>query len=119
MRCITFSLLLLAAIASGQARRVDDAALKNSGKSGEDWLTYGLTQGETRFSPLKQIDASNVSRLGFFRATPLGPGGGNQEATPLVSNGVIYAVSNWSVVRAIDGITDEARCKWDPELNQH
>jgi hypothetical protein len=48
-------------------QRVDDAALKNAAKSVSDgdWLSYGLTLGETRFSPLKQIDASNVKRLGL------------------------------------------------------
>jgi len=51
----------------GQAKRVDDAALKNAAKSASDgdWLTYSLTPGETRYSPLKQIDASNVKRLGL------------------------------------------------------
>jgi len=45
--------------------RVDDAALKNAAKSASDgdWLSYGLTPGETRYSSLKQIDASNVKRL--------------------------------------------------------
>src|SRR5262245_18883660 len=48
-----------------QTRRIDDAALRNSGKTGEESLTYGLTPGETRYSPLKQIDVSNVSHLGL------------------------------------------------------
>ena len=36
-------------ISSGQARRVDDPALRNAAKSASDgdWLTYGLTPGET------------------------------------------------------------------------
>ena len=75
---------LAAWIADGQQpRRVDDAALKNAGKTGEEWLTYGLNPGETRYSPLKQIDATNVSRLGLAWSYEIGPGGGNQEATPL------------------------------------
>src|SRR5881227_2777826 len=65
-----------------QARRVDDLALRNAGKTGEEWLTYGLTPGETRYSPLKQLDATNVSRLGLAWSYEVGPGGGNQEATP-------------------------------------
>jgi quinohemoprotein ethanol dehydrogenase len=73
-------------ISSAQVRRVDDAALKNAAKSTSDgdWLTYGLTPGETRFSPLKQIDASNVKRLGLVWSYEVGDGGGDQEATPLV-----------------------------------
>ncbi len=49
-----------------------------------EWLTYGLTPGETRYSPLKQINDGNVSRLGLAWSYDVGPGGGNQEATPLV-----------------------------------
>ena len=57
--------LISASLAFGQAHRIDDAALKNAGKSGDEWLTYGLDQGETRYSPLNQINTSNVSRLGL------------------------------------------------------
>jgi glucose dehydrogenase len=47
-----------------QGRRVDDGVLRNAGTGGEDWLTYGLDPGQKRYSPLTQIDASNVTRLG-------------------------------------------------------
>jgi len=77
-----------------QARRIDDLALRNSGKTGEEWLTYGLTPGETRYSPLKQIDTSNVSRLGLAWSYDVGLGGGNQEATPLFWNGTLYGITN-------------------------
>ncbi len=74
--------ILIAHTAQSQARHVDDAALKKAGKTGEDWLTYGLTPGETRYSPLTQIDATNVQRLGLAWAYDIGPGGGGQEAPP-------------------------------------
>lgn len=105
-------------VAGQQVRRIDDLALKNAGKTGEEWLTYGLTPQETRFSPLKQIDTTNVSRLGLAWSFDLGTGGGNQEATPLEWNGKIYAISNWSVVIAVDARTGKERWRWDPEVNQ-
>jgi alcohol dehydrogenase (quinone), dehydrogenase subunit len=71
-------------IAFGQARRVDDIALRNAGKSGDEWLTYGLTPGETRYSPLNQINTTNVGKLVPGWSYDLGAGGGNQEGTPLV-----------------------------------
>src|SRR5262245_6384109 len=77
-------------VAVGQTRRVDDLVLRNAGRSGEEWLTYGMTPGETRYSPLKQIDTTNVSRLGLAWSYELGAGGGNQEATPLFWNGNLY-----------------------------
>jgi len=111
-------LILATWVMVGQTRRIDDLALKTAGRTGEEWLTYGLTPGETRYSPLKQIDTSNVSRLGLAWAFELGNGGGNQEATPLYWNGSIYAITNWSVVYAIDARTGKERWRWDPEVNQ-
>ncbi|PYS08077.1 MAG: PQQ-dependent dehydrogenase, methanol/ethanol family [Acidobacteria bacterium] len=106
-------------IAAGQqARRVDDLALRNAGRTGEEWLTYGLTPGETRYSPLKQIDTSNVSRLGLAWTYDVGTGGGNQEATPLFWNGTLYGITNWSIVFAVDARTGKERWRWDPEVNQ-
>jgi quinohemoprotein ethanol dehydrogenase len=102
-----------------QAKRVDDAMLKNAAKSaGEDWLSYGFTPHETRYSPLAQINASNVSRLSQAWSYDLGAGGGNQEGTPLVYNGTIYVITNWSVVFAVDARTGKERWRWDPEVNQ-
>src|SRR5213083_28455 len=101
-----------------QTRRVDDLTLKNAGKTGEEWLTYGLTPGETRYSPLRQIDANNVSRLGPAWSYDVGQGGGNQEATPLFWNGTLYGITTWSVVFAVDARTGTERWRWDPEVNQ-
>ena len=101
-----------------QARRVDDAALRNASKSGDEWLTYGRDPGETRYSPLNLINAGNVSRLGLKWSYDLGVGGGNQEATPLVRNGVLYSITNWSVVFAVDARTGKQLWRWDPEVNQ-
>jgi quinohemoprotein ethanol dehydrogenase len=103
---------------SQQTRRIDDTALKNAGKTGEEWLSYGLTPGETRYSPLKQIDATNVSRLGLEWSFDIGPGGGGQESTPLMFNGTIYNVTNWSIVYAVDARTGKEKWRWDPEVNR-
>ncbi len=112
---ITLSLALL-----GQTKRVDDALLRNAAKSASDgdWLSYGLTPGETRFSPLKQIDASNVKRLGLVWSYEVGDGGGDQEATPLVWNNTIFGVTNWSIVFAVDARTGKEKWRWDPEVNR-
>jgi quinohemoprotein ethanol dehydrogenase len=100
-----------------QPKKVDDAALRTAGKTGEEWLVNGLNPGETRYSPLKQIDASNVGRLGLAWSYEVGPGGGTQESTPLVSNGVMYSVTNWSIVFAVDARTGKEKWRWDPEVN--
>ena len=116
--------LTLTAQGQSQGRRVNDAVLRTAGTSGDDWLTYGLDQGEQRYSPLTQIDASNVTRLGTVWSfeIPGGnsnpPGGGNQEATLLASNGVLYGITTWSVVYAVDARSAKQLWKWDPEVNR-
>jgi quinohemoprotein ethanol dehydrogenase len=110
--------LFVATVGGQQPARVDDEALKKAGQTGDDWLTYGLNQAETRFSPLTEINAANVSRLGLAWSYEVGSGGGGQEATPLVASGTIYAITNWSVVFAVDARTGKERWRWDPQVNQ-
>ena len=102
-------LAFVAGSAFAQAQKpgkVDDATLRNAAQGkGEDWLSYGFTPQETRYTPLSQINASNVSRLGLAWSVEVGPGGGGQEATPLVHNGVIFSTTQWSVVFAVDART--------------
>ena len=98
--------------------RVDDQALRRAPHAGDEWLTYGLTQSETRYSPLADINTTNVGRLGFAWSYDVGPGGGGQEATPLVWNGTIFGITNWSVVFAVDARTGKERWRWDPQVNQ-
>lgn len=84
----------------------------------DEWTRYGLTPGETRYSPLNQINTSNVSRLGHAWTYEVGRGGGGQEATPLFSNGTLYSITNWSIVFAVDARTGKEKWRWDPEVNQ-
>ena len=68
--------------------------------SGSDWPMYRHDQAGTGYSPLKQIDRTNVSGLapawsyGLQSDAPAtgrgGAGGGNSEATPIVVTGVMY-----------------------------
>ncbi len=117
---IALSLPLLGPALFAQAKRIDDAALRNAARSASDgdWLSYGLTLGETRYSPLKQIDASNVKRLGLMWSYEAGDGGGDQEATPLVWNNTIFGVTNWSIVFALDARTGKEKWRWDPLVNR-
>jgi quinohemoprotein ethanol dehydrogenase len=101
---------------------VDAQVLKNAGTPADSlpgsWLSYGRTQNETRYSPLKQIDTTNVNRLGLTWSYVLGAGGGNQEGTPLVWNNTLYGITTWSVVYALDARTGKELWRWDPEVNQ-
>ena len=116
------TLTLISTVTAQQPRAVDANVLKVAGTANDpmagSWLTYGLTQAETRYSLLNRIDASNVGKLGLSWSYVLGAGGGNQEGTPLVWNNTIYGVTTWSVVFAVDARTGKELWKWDPEVNQ-
>ena len=118
-------ILGLAGIAVGmaqQSRPVDDAALNNAAKTGEEWLSYNANWSEQRYSPLDQINASNVGRLGlaWYLDIPAAPGRPqtHQEATPLVHDGVLYSITPWSIVYAVDARTGKELWRSDPEVNQ-
>ena len=101
---------------------VDTKVLRAAGTAADalpgSWVAYGKTQGETRYSPLKQIDTTNVSRLGLAWTYEVGAGGSNQEGTPLMWNNTLYGITTWSVVYALDARTGERIWRWDPEINQ-
>ena len=56
---------------------------------GANWLSYGRTYDEQRFSPLDQIAADNVANLQLRWSFPTGTKRG-LEATPIVVDGVLY-----------------------------
>src|SRR5262245_24428211 len=61
-----------------QGRRIDDVALKNAARTGEEWLSYGLSPYEQRYSALKGLDPTNVGRLGLAWSYEVGVGNGGQ-----------------------------------------
>jgi quinohemoprotein ethanol dehydrogenase len=101
---------------------VTNDVLRRSGSANDAlpgaWLSYGRSQGETRYSPLKQIDPTNAKRLGLAWSYVMGAGGGNQEGTPLMWNNTLYGITTWSVVFALDARTGKELWRWDPEVNQ-
>src|SRR5580704_13192789 len=69
---------------------VTDADLQNPAPG--EWLTWRRTYDDQGFSPLKQINKSNVAQLRSTWTWSL-PSGAN-EATPLVHDGVIFVHSS-------------------------
>jgi quinohemoprotein ethanol dehydrogenase len=121
-RVLLFGLAAISIGSAQQSRPVDEEALKNAGKTGEEWISYNVNWSEQRYSPLDQINAGNVSRLGlaWYLDIPAAPGRPqtHQEGTPLVHNGVLYSIAPWSVVYAVDARTGKELWRSDPEVNQ-
>jgi quinohemoprotein ethanol dehydrogenase len=83
--------------------------------AGADWTMYGRTNDEQRFSALSQINEQNIGQLGLLWDHELGTTRG-LEATPLVSNGVIYTTGEWSIAYALDAKTGEILWTFDPKV---
>ena len=90
---------------------VDEAAVLQSPNA--EWLTYGGDYAERHYSPLNQIDASNVHRLGLAWQWEVTGTAGALEATPLVADGVLYGTGTWSDVFALDAATGELIWRWN------
>jgi quinohemoprotein ethanol dehydrogenase len=105
-----FAALILTACgpAGVDAKRIEAA------EAGE-WLSYGRTYDEQRFSPLDQINGATVSRLGVAWWTEFDTDRG-QEATPLIADGVLYTTTTWSKVYAFDAKTGKALWSYDPKV---
>ncbi|MEQ1886280.1 MAG: PQQ-binding-like beta-propeller repeat protein [Bryobacteraceae bacterium] len=91
---------------------VTDAALASPAPG--DWLTWRRSHDDQGFSPLKQIDKSNVSslRLAWSWALSNGP----NESTPLVHDGVMFVHGFGDRVQAMDGATGNLLWDYKREL---
>jgi quinohemoprotein ethanol dehydrogenase len=100
---------------AARAGNVTEARLTNADSDPDDWMSYGRTYNEQRFSPLKQVNDQNVSGLGLAWYVDLDVRRG-QEATPLVADGVMYFSTAWSKVFAVNAATGERIWSYDPKV---
>ena len=100
---------------SATAVSITDAQLVQADNQPANWLTYGRTYNEQRFSPLKQIDDHNAKRLGLVWSFDLDTHRG-QEATPIVVDGVMYFSTAWSKVFAVNAATGALLWSYDPKV---
>lgn len=115
LKIASLALLLLAPIVG--ATPVDQAAIVASENDGSQWLSHGRTYTEQRFSPLKQITEQNADQLGLAWHLDLDNHRG-LEATPLFSDGVLYASLSWSRAIAIDVKTGKQLWAFDPQIDR-
>src|SRR5271156_4202706 len=100
-RILTILLLLAPVSLSAQA-----------GTAYGEWPTYGGDLGNTRYSPLDQINADNFNKLQIawrFKTDHQGPRPEFQlESTPLMVHGVLFTTAgSRRAVLALDAVTGE------------
>jgi quinoprotein glucose dehydrogenase len=90
-----------------------------------EWRHYSGDAGGTKYSPLDQITKDNVQNLrvawrwpfadnALQKENPLLRTARNEE-TPLMVNGVVYAVTGLGLIAALDPATGAARWVYDPQ----
>ncbi len=98
---------------------VTDRMLQNPDPG--DWLMWRRTLNTWGYSPLTQINRTNVRQLSLMWSRGLGAG--LQEGTPLVYRGTMYFPNPLDVVQALDAATGdlkwEYRRKLPDDLNKY
>ena len=94
---------------------VTDAMLQNPAEG--DWLTWRRNSAVSGYSPLKQINKTNIGRLRETWSWALA--NGVNESTPLAHDGVIFAMSAGDVVQAINGANGDFLWQYTRRLPKH
>src|SRR5712671_3893796 len=82
----------------------------------DNWQVYGGTKENIRYSSLKQIDTSNVSRLTPAWTYHTGDAGDMTQiqVNPIIVDGVLYGVSPKLKLFALDAATGKERWVFNP-----
>jgi quinoprotein glucose dehydrogenase len=80
------------------------------------WRHHGGDSGHTQYSPLRQIDTTNVGRLkvAWIYRTGDSESRTQIQCNPIVVNGVLYATSPKTKVFALEAATGKALWTFDP-----
>jgi len=122
--CVTVSLVVVSwactrsrftADRPAKSADVNESRIVQADSDPGNWMTYGRTYSEQRFSPLKRINDSNISQLGLAWYFDLDTRRG-QEATPIVVDGVMYFTTAWSKVFALNAVTGQLLWSFDPKV---
>jgi len=101
---ILFLLVSFFSIASPARSQVTFDRLLNSAKEPQNWLTYSGDYAGRRFTPLDQINTTNVRSLSARWVYQTGATG-KLETTPLVVDGILYATAQDDRAFALDART--------------
>jgi len=92
-----------------------------------DWTYYGGDPGGSRYSPLTQINKSNVAGLKAaweYHTGDVSDGSDNRrksefETTPIVADGTMYLSTPFNRVVALDPETGREKWSFDPKIDLH
>src|SRR2546425_12868139 len=104
LQLVTVFLTLMAAGAA--AITLQDQALLRADADQDNWRLHGRTYDNQRFSPLTEINASNVKQLKPVALIQTGVAN-SMEATPIEIEGILFVEAAGNVVQAYDAVSGE------------
>lgn len=125
----------LAAAAAVAVLGACSGGVEASGRQAAEWPAYGGDPGGSRYSPLDQIDKTNVERLRVAWTYRTGDGAhvdealrdapctrchvsdSKFEATPVLAGGTLYLSTPADRVIALDPETGAERWRYDPQID--
>ncbi|HKS79875.1 MAG TPA: nucleoside hydrolase [Candidatus Acidoferrales bacterium] len=108
---ILVGLLLAVLLVAPKAEREGQDAAAN-----RDWAVYGGDAANTHYSPLAQINRSNVKQLRVAWSYDTGETGG-LETSPLVIGGELYGITPTQKIFALDAATGKLLWKFNSGIN--
>ena len=120
------------ALALALAACTRPAVVRNPSAAVEEWPEYGNDPGSSRYSPLSEINRSNVASLKVawtYRTGDVSDGKGTWngkkiwarstfEATPLMTDDTLYVATPFNRIVALDPETGREKWIFDPKLDR-
>ncbi|RBP12910.1 alcohol dehydrogenase (cytochrome c)/methanol dehydrogenase (cytochrome c) subunit 1 [Roseiarcus fermentans] len=104
-------------VAAGLVSAAANDSVIKGGQDPNEWAVYGKDYANTRYSPLKSVNTSNVGNLRLAYSFQLGSLRSN-ESTPLVIGDTMYVSTSWGpkYVYAIDAATGARKWTYEPDM---
>src|SRR5215470_3871322 len=117
--------MLVTFVVATSAAAAQVSAPQSSGGTFADWPYYGGDAGGSRYSPLTQINRTNVAELKIaweYHTGDLSDGSGGRrvsafETTPIVAHGTMYFSTPFNRVIALDPETGKEKWSFDPKID--
>ncbi len=118
-------LILTTGLFKGDALSQKKSASPSSKVAPTEWAAYGRDAGGSRFSPLDQINRSNVKNLKVawtYRTGDVSTGKNARsssafQSTPIMVDGTLYVTTPFNRVMALDPETGKERWTYDPKID--
>jgi alcohol dehydrogenase (cytochrome c) len=108
---------IAASLVAGAVGVSANESIVKAQSNSDQWAVTGHDYGNTRFSPLKQINSENAGKLTLAYSFSLGSLRSN-ESSPIVIGNTLYVSTSWGpkYVYALDAATGALKWTYEPDI---